>query len=146
MSQFKPTIDLSISELPIETLFRFAEIELNKFAQNHPLGLDYATAFISSYLANEETSQDVFDLVRSHAFRNPRKSELVDYFRYMNQTYTQTIKKTGVSSRTIARRRYELPIYLPIFRYWSKGMLKRWNDQKHFYNIWNEPLIQTSYK
>jgi hypothetical protein len=142
-----------IQDLPLETQYRFAEIEVRfameqvkRFYREASDNRQSALHLIlmSIHPTATERDQTVWEeLTRVHLFAHPLKDELVHYFRFHKVPYAKITQMTGVSPNTISKRRYDYPNYYPVFRYWTEPMLKRWNTLKQAINVFNQDLYHS---
>jgi hypothetical protein len=109
--------DLLLSELPIPTLYRFAEIEL---LRAYSLGLDPTLQ-----LENLEP---------------PTKEELIDYLKYHGVGQKRIAQIVKCSLSTISERKNTIPNYYPSYN-WQHIELVLWDAEKKKYNLWQEKLI-----
>lgn len=154
---FEQQAEYDYSNLPEETIYRFAEIEinqaintLNKIYRNFPDSFTLANKFIYEQLfyyseRTSETQNQWAEATADRFFRLPPKFELINYFLYHNLSYTRIRKLMVVSPNTISKCRFQpAPFYLPIYQYWNPEMLVRWNNIKNHLNLWNEELAQSN--
>jgi hypothetical protein len=142
--------------LPIETLYRFAEIEINQgiktmnlVYRNFPDSFQLAKKFIFEQLfyyseRTTEIQSEWEEAISSRFFKIPPKYELINYFLYNGQSYNKIRKLISASPNTISKYRFQAPpFYIPNYKYWNPEMLQRWNHIKHHLNLWSEELVQT---
>lgn len=149
---FKREYKNNYSELPQETKYRFAEIEMK-----HTLNIlttlyrprytprmsaintlyDYLTP---EHLKTPEYEQHFLEALSSQYFNSPSKFELLHYLMARNHSYTKIRNLTGSAFNTISKIKYDNPFYYPVFRHWTPEMLNHWNDLKQHFNLFNEEL------
>ena len=154
MAKFEQLAEFNYHELPLETKYRFAEIELNQFRklliqtiyqneiekQAKAMQTIFQTLFSYSERSTQ-TEDQLYEAFSSYQFRESPPFEKIPYFLYHHQTYNMIRKLTGASPNTIAKYRFQpLPFFTPVFKGWSADALARWNAVKHAYNLWNEDL------
>lgn len=149
---FKREYKNNYSDLAENTQYRFAEIEL-KHAVNllvtlyKPRYTPRMSAINTLYdcltpehLKTPEYEQHFLEAFSSQYFNNPSKFETLHYLMAKNHSYTKIRNLTGVAFNTISKVKYDDPIYYPVFRHWTPEMLKRWNELKAIFNLFNEEL------
>jgi hypothetical protein len=151
MAQFEPSVDLELTDLPLNTLYRFAEIEMSfafqttfSLFKDHAYPVMKATTLLQSMLGNfmnEEEASNFHELINAHMFRQPHKLELIYYFRFNKVAYNKITAITGISPNTISKNKfYDYRERFPIFRFWTPERLETWNQKKGCLNIFDEPL------
>ena len=139
-------------ELEQSTKYRFAEIEISyaikalydlyRFTTS-PRMTASTVIFRSIMPQNRqipELEDEFYNTLQSTMFNVPTKPELVKYFIMRGHSYTKIRDLTNSSYNTIAKYRYGLPYYNPLFRNWDPEMLTNWNNIKSAINIFNESL------
>lgn len=153
---FEQYADFDPANLPIETRYRFAELEINQglkvmqqvyktFIDSYQLSNNFIYELLFYY--SERTTQshsDWNEAIRTHLFKSPTKHELINYFLYNQQSYANIRALMGASPNTIAKQRFQpAPFYLPVFKHWNTTMLDRWDHAKQHLNLWQESLAHT---
>lgn len=157
MGKFEQLAEFNYYELPLETKYRFAEIEINQFKklllstiyqyelnkQEKAFQMIYQSLFLYSERTTEKEDQ-LAEAMNTYNFREPLPFEKIPYFLYHHQTYGTIRKITGASPNTIAKYRFQpLPFFTPSFKGWNEESLVRWNSVKQAYNLWNQDLAHT---
>jgi hypothetical protein len=149
---FKREYEKNYNELPENTQYRFAEIELKHslsaiLTLYKPRYTPRMSALTTLYdyltpdnLKTPEYEKDFVEAFNSSYFNQPNKFELLHYLMARNHSYTKIRNLTSASFNTISKLKYDQPIYYPIFRHWTPDMLARWNELKKHFNLFNEEL------
>jgi hypothetical protein len=149
---FEKAFENSYHDLPIQTKYRFAEIEISKgintltrFYKYEPNARQKAAytiynAIVPNIRKIEEFESRFFDVLSSTYFNQPNKNELIHYLIIRGHSYTKIRNLTSASFNTISKMRYGLPTYFPVFNMWNEEMLHNWNDIKTNLNLFNEDL------
>jgi hypothetical protein len=153
MKGFEKVVLNGYDQLPQETKYRFAEIELSyarkalntlyQFESNPHYHADLLlyNILVPSEMQNKDI-EELFDrLLMSNIFRNPLKQEKINYFRYKDASYQKIRDITGVAFNTISKMRFGNPTHYPVFPKWNKEMLMRWELTKPSINVFNEQTI-----
>lgn len=149
------SVELNYADLPIETQYRFAEIEMRyaldalaplfpaKYGQRDKL----ITVILDAIQKHQELTQEeksaFFDSTVTYTFMQPSKDELVHYFRFKNTAYNRITRITGISPNTIAAKRFDYSTRFPVWHFWTPKLLLAWNEAKKPINLFNETLIHT---
>jgi hypothetical protein len=143
---FERDFELNISELSPSTRYRFAELEINQLLTLAP-NRSYWNNFLLKYVLApdnfEEATDQFFDVATLKSFTKPRRAELAAYFMYHNLGYKAIQDKFGISSRTVAKYRFNIPELHPDWRHWNLDTYNNWQQHKHSFNLWRETLIQS---
>lgn len=143
-------------ELEQSTKYRFAEIEISYALKVlYPLyryttspRMSASTVIFRSIAPPSvqipEMEDEFYNVLQSTPFNVPQKTELIKYFIMKGHSYNKIRDITHASYNTIAKYRYGLPYYQPIFRLWNDEMLNNWNDIKRAINIFNEDLAHAN--
>jgi hypothetical protein len=139
-------------ELDANTQYRFAEIELRNavsslitlFKPKYTPRLNALNTLydylIPKNLQNPEMEEQFVKAFSSHHFAQPGKHEVIYYLIARNHSYAKIRDLTNASFNTIAKMRFDNPIYYPVFEKWDEEILNRWNDLKTIFNLFNENL------
>lgn len=149
---FEKSFENNYNDLSQPTKYRFAELEIakaiptlsNLFSYQYQPKLytiNYLyLAVVPPHQQVEQEQADFEALLYSTNFNKPLKKELIHYLIASGHTYTSIRKLTKASFNTIADMRFGIPVYHPLFRYWTPESLDRWNQLKRSLNIFDEPL------
>lgn len=152
---FEKAFDNTYHQLPLQTKYRFAELELAKamntltrFFRYEPSARQKASGILFDAITPNsmripEFEDNFFNMLSSTYFNQPNKNELIHYLIAKGHSYTKIRNLTSVSFNTIAKMRYNEPYYFPIFTMWSEEMLNNWNEVKESLNLFNEELAHT---
>lgn len=153
---FEQLSEYDYSNLPEETIYRFAEIEINQaikvmnqvyrnFPDSHALANKFVYEQLFYYSERtSETQSNWAEALADRFFKMPPKFELINYFLYHHLSYTQIRKLMTASPNTISKCRFQpAPFYTAIYRHWNPEMLVRWNNIKDHLNLWHESLAHS---
>jgi hemerythrin superfamily protein len=142
-------IELSYGELPQETKYRFAEIEIGQ-------AIYCLTPFTVKPNAKVHTLEEIFKLIQSTYTEDDlekwietfmsvytmhaTKEEKGIYFRYRNISYKNIREVTGLSPNTIAKTRFSSVYHFPKYPKWDDYMLRKWDELKKNLNLWGQNL------
>jgi hypothetical protein len=143
--------------LPIETKYRFAEIEINQAADTlfplfrnklNPRYGAIATIFnviVPHGSALPEFEDNFLKASMTSTFMRPHKDELINYFKFRGLSYAKIRAHTGASPNTIYNKRFDYPHFTPVYHQWNEEMLHRWLALAPTINIFNEELLHSFY-
>jgi hypothetical protein len=150
---FEKAFENNYHELPLQTKYRFAEIELSKgintltkFYKFEPNARQKASAtlynaIVPNHMKVPEFEDRFYTMLSATYFNQPNKNEIIHYLIIRGKSYTKIRNLTSASFNTISKMRYGLPSYFPIFTLWNEEMLHNWNDIKANLNLFGEDLV-----
>lgn len=149
---FESNVELNTADHPIETMYRMAEIEMAHYIKNMTELLQIKHGIYAEQKAidslldlmpndlSDDAKDDFHRSTRVYIFKTPSKDDLVLYFRLNGVSYGKINKLTGISSNTIAAKRFDYIPRYPIWGHWNPMRLEYWNRIKSYFNLFNQPL------
>lgn len=149
---FEKAFENKYFDLPIQTRYRFAEMELARAARilspfYHHATMQRRTAIgtlfdmiTPKYHRFTENEERFAQALTSPHNNQPPTEHQITYFIALGLSYRKIREITGTSFNSISKARFGLPFYQPMYQNWSEEMLLNWDQVSRSLNIWGEQL------